>query len=603
MKHPTLKTITMTASLCWSLTSMAAPTLIQHVRVFDGERMLPARSVMIDDGKIVDPDYRGHAPASATLIDGTGRTLLPGLIDAHVHAYRYFDLPLLFGVTTQVDMFTSVSAMQEMSRKMRTGANHGQADLFSAGTLATAPGGHGTEYGMAIPTLSTPAEAQAFVDARIAEGSHFIKIVIEHGQPGHAMASLDSATVKALIDAAHRRGKLAVVHISTLADARAALQAGADGLAHLFLGRAISPDELAGFVTLVKAHKVFVVPTLTVLESMAGMRSDDVLSDASFTALLDREQSAPLKASFNPVPSPSMLTTPMAVTAALQRAGVRVLAGTDAGNVGTQYGISLHHELAALVHAGLTPLQALAAATSAPAQAFRLGQRGRIARGYQADLLLVEGDPGTDIGATRRIVEVWKNGEPASSLRARRIAQLRDAASAKATPLALPADGRISDFTAARLGSPFGLGWGPSDDTIMGGKSKALLALVDGGPDAQQALEVDATVAAGFAYPWAGLIFVPGAQPMQPADLSAARVLRFKVRGDGQPYQVTMLSAGLTIPVNMPFAAGASWQEVALPLASFGGIDPHAVTMISFNAGPAPGHYQFQIADVRLAGQ
>ena len=207
MKRSTLKTITLAATLCWSLTSMAAPTLIQHVRVFDGERMLPARSVLIDAGQIVDADYRGKAPANATLIDGAGRTLLPGLIDAHVHAYRHFDLPLLFGVTTQVDMFTSVNAMQDMTRKMRTGANHGQADLYSAGTLATAPGGHGTEYGMAIPTLSTPAEAQGFIDARIAEGSHFIKIVMERGQPGHALASLDIATVTALIKAAHRRGR------------------------------------------------------------------------------------------------------------------------------------------------------------------------------------------------------------------------------------------------------------------------------------------------------------------------------------------------------------------------------------------------------------
>ncbi len=603
MKQNRYRTLAIGATLCWSALATAAPTIVQNVRVFDGERMLPVRSVLIDGGKIVDADFRGKAPAGATLIDGTGRTLLPGLIDAHVHAFRHFELPLLFGVTTQVDMFTGVAAMQDVSRKMQAGANHGQSDLFSAGTLATAPGGHGTGYGMTIPTLSTPAQAQAFVDARIAEGSHFIKIVMEDGQPGHAMPSLDSATVTALINAAHRRGKLAVVHISTLAHARAALQAGADGLVHLFTGSAIDAAELAQFVKLAKARKAFVIPTFSVLESMAGIKAADVLGDAGLMALLDKEQKAPLNGSFSPVVNPALLTAPLAVSAALHRAGVPVLAGTDAGNTGTQYGISMHHELATLVKAGLTPVQALAAATSRPAQAFRLGRRGRIAAGYKADLLLVEGDPSADIARTRRIVDVWKDGESANGLRARQLARVKDAEAAAGAPLALPADGRISHFSAARLASPIGMGWVATDDAVMGGKSTAVLKLVEGGPHGQQALEVDAHVRSGFAYPWAGLVFMPGKQMMQPADLSAARVLRFRVRGDGKPYQVGMLSAGLHIPVNVGFSAGQAWQEVVMPLSGFSGIDPHAVTMITFNAGPALGQYRFQIADVRLTAQ
>jgi hypothetical protein len=93
---------------------------------------------------------------------------------------------------------------------------------------------------------------------------------------------------------------------------------------------------------------------------------------------------------------------------------------------------------------------------------------------------------------------------------------------------------------------------------------------------------------------------MPGAQPMQPADLSAARTLRFKVRGDGQQYQLSIMSKGVQIPVNVPFTATSEWDEVSVPLAAFKGIDPALIVMIGFNAGPKPGSYVFQIADVRL---
>lgn len=181
MKTTMFKTLLLAGAFGCSMGALAAATLVQDVRMFDGERMHASRSVLFDKGMIVDADFRGAAPAGATIVSGAGRTLLPGLIDAHVHAYRYLELPLLFGVTTEVDMFTGVQLMQEVTRKMMAGQNHQQADLFSAGTLATVPGGHGTEFGMQIPTLTTPAQAQDFVDARIAEGSHFIKIVMEPG--------------------------------------------------------------------------------------------------------------------------------------------------------------------------------------------------------------------------------------------------------------------------------------------------------------------------------------------------------------------------------------------------------------------------------------
>ena len=180
---------------------------------------------------------------------------------------------------------------------MASGANHHQADMFSAGTLVTAAGGHGTQFGMPIPTISGAADAQAFVDARIAEGSHFIKVVLEEGHGERRLNSLDAATVKAVIEAAHRRGKLAVVHVSTLAHARAALEAGADGLVHLFPGSAIPARDAEAFARLARDKGAFVIPTFSVLESVAGMRPAALLADPAFAGMLDKGQQGPLKTS------------------------------------------------------------------------------------------------------------------------------------------------------------------------------------------------------------------------------------------------------------------------------------------------------------------
>lgn len=603
MSTPVLKAVLAAAGLTLSTMALAAATLVQDVRVFDGKAAHERRSVLFDGAVIVDANFKGTPPPGARIVSGAGRTLLPGLIDAHTHAFRQLDLPPLFGVTTQIDMFTAVPLMQEVKRSMASRQNAGRADLFSAGVLATAPNGHGTQYGVPIPTLSSPGQAQAFVDARIAEGSDFIKIVLEAGGHGTSkMNSLDIATATALIEAAHRRGKLAVVHVSNEADARAALEAGADGLVHLFLGASPTTADVDSLARLAKRKGAFIIPTFTVLESMAGVRGDDLLLDAGLAALVDRDDAATLKARYGDSARPQLLAMPKAVTAALVKAGVPVLAGTDAGNAGTLYGISMHREMAALVEAGLSPVAALGAATGAPAAAFKLDRRGCVARGCKADLLLVEGDPTRDIKATRHIVEVWKDGQSVAALRDAKRQQVAQQNSGGARQV-LPADGRISQFSTARLGSPFGSGWMPSTDAFAGGKSTVKLDVLPALPDGQVPLAVQATVAPGLPFAWSSVAFMPGARPMQAVDLSAAKVLRFKVRGDGKTYQVMLMGAGNQRPSMAPFVAGPEWQEISMPLTAFAGIDPAAVAMLGFGAGPQPGDYRFELADVRLLAQ
>ena len=214
----------------------AQPTFIQNARVFDGVRMLPRANVLIVDDKIQAAGRDLTPPAGAHIIDAAGKCLLPGLIDAHTHIQSPEDLKtaLAFGVTTYLDMFTLHTMAAAMRAEQHAGKGLDRADLRSAGTLVTAPGGHGTEYGVPIPTLAGPKDAQAFVDARIAEGSDYIKLVKDDGSAfGFHRPTLDRETLAAAIAAAHLRKKPAIVHIATLQDARDALESGADGIAHI----------------------------------------------------------------------------------------------------------------------------------------------------------------------------------------------------------------------------------------------------------------------------------------------------------------------------------------------------------------------------------
>jgi imidazolonepropionase-like amidohydrolase len=386
--------------------------VVRDVRLFDGDRVSEHRSVVVRDGVIVRiGDATLSAPPGAQVIAGRGRTLLPGLIDAHVHlsdsAEADLRQSLALGVTTDLDMWNG-GARFERIETLRAADAPDVADVRTAGTGATAPGGHPTQMGGgSFPTIDDPADAQAFVDARIAEGSDYIKIIYDDlSSIGRHQPMLDKRTLKAVVDAAHARGKLAVVHILSEWQAKDAIEAGADGLAHLFTGATVSPD----LATLAASHHVFVTPTLTVLFSDCGQPSGPRIANDSLLRPYIRPGMRKQAAMAFPPTKGSRCEGTKEAVRQLVRAGVPVLTGTDAPSPGQSYGASVHGEMELLVGTGLTPVQALTAATSAPARAFRLTDRGVIAAGKRADLVLVDGDPTRDITATRRIVSVWKRG-------------------------------------------------------------------------------------------------------------------------------------------------------------------------------------------------
>lgn len=571
--------------------------VIRNVRVFDGARVLQNAQVLVLDGRVRAVGAKLKVPKGATSVDGSGKTVLPGLIDAHTHSWGdAMRDALRYGVTAELDMMGDWNRLPAMKSKRESLARSDEADLWSAGAAVTAPGGHGTQYGMKVPTLAADGDAAAFVAGRIGEGSDYIKLIIEDmsaHSATHRIPTITAAQAMAAIAAAHRADRLAVTHVSRLRDGKAAIDGGTDGLVHMFG----EPGDSA-FVASVKKRKAFVIPTLSVLATIARTGEGRALGeDARLKPWLAGAQIDSLKATFGTGdPKPTILADAIANVRALHAAGVDILAGTDAGNPGTAHGASMHGELELLVRAGMTPIEALAAATSVPARRFKLADRGRIAPGARADLLLVDGDPTRDILATRAIVSVWKNGYAVART------QPQTAAAApvgEAIPVATLVDDFEGDAQTGAMGllpAKLGAGWMQTTDQMAGGASVVILKRDAG------ALAVSGEIKPGFAFPWSGAMFFPAAQAMQPADLSARKALVFRVRGDGRTYSAMLFSGAQvqSMPSIRPFVAGPEWSEIRIPLDGFTGADLSRVRGFAFTAGQPQGAFAFQIDDVEL---
>jgi len=392
---------------------------IENVLLFDGERVHENTSVLLDGGRITAVGAAG-ADADAEVIDGTGRTLLPGLIDAHTHVFGSISnlaLALAYGVTTELDMFSFPPELTAMLTEIAAD-DDGLADLRTAGSLVSAPGGHPAVTMSDLPTLAGPADAAAFVAARQAEGSHFIKIMLDDGRhQGLTLPMVDTATATAVAEAARAAGLRSIAHTCDLASVREVLDAGIDAFTHVPL-EAPMPAEL---VAAVAAGGTFVIPTLAMMQASSDPAAGRTLGqDPRIAAFLPEEAADAIRSGDDGLAVTIAaggydFAHALASTRALHQAGVPILAGTDANNAPGRacpivHGAALHRELELLVAAGMTAVEALAAATSGPADHFGLDDRGRIAPGLRADLLLVDGDATRDITATRAIHQVWRRG-------------------------------------------------------------------------------------------------------------------------------------------------------------------------------------------------
>jgi len=567
--------------------------VVRNARVFDGEQGIGVATVVVREGLVESVGADVAVPDGLPVVDGTGKTLLPGLIDAHVHAWGDARRDAArFGVTTAFDMHGMADRLPQLREQRESLADTGQADLWAAGYAITAPGGHGTQYGFPVPAIDVHTDIQAFVGERLGEGADFIKLIVEDmsAYPGAPpLPTLAPEQVSAVIEAAHAGGRLAVVHASTLGDARHAIEAGADGLVHVFADQPADP----AFIDAALANDAFVVPTLAVIASLSGTGEGARLAeDPRLATALGGEQRAALGTVIPGVGRNDRIERAIASVRAMHAAGVPILAGSDAPNPGTAHGVTMHGELALLVRAGLSPAQALAAATALPARHFGITDRGRIAPGMRADLLLVEGDPLEDITATRAIIGVWKNGYGIE----------RDPMAGVPPAQAAPADTLVSDFDGSTPSAAFG-SWQPTTDQMAGGKSTVSHRLIEGGAGGSAgALAVAGEIRPGFPFPWAGMMYYPGAGPMQPVDLSGREALVFQVRGDGRSYNA-MLFSGPSVqgmPATLAFQAGPEWTQVRLALSDFPGADLSLVRGIAFTAGQPAGEFEFVLDQVEL---
>ena len=393
-------------------------TAITNARVFDGEHIIDTQTVVIDGAHI--SAVGGTVPDGASIIDAHGATLMPGLIDSHVHTdFDGVHDALLFGVTTELEMMGHWSSKERKEIAERDDI----ADLRSPGMGITPPGGHPTQYMKSsnnlliklfyrFPFVSTPDEAIKFVDKQVAKGSDYIKIFIEDGSavgfPGLRVTS--NETLLAAVKEAHRLGKMAIAHVTTVEGGQKAISAGVDWCAHLFFDRLPTPE----LVTAIASSGSFVTPTLVTLSTAFGNSAAALAADKRVSSRLSKKWIDSLSKSMNVYPQ-GRIKDAYATVMALHKAGVDILAGSDVSEPipslgGLAHGASLHHELQLLVEAGLTPIEALRAATSTPARRFGLTDRGRIVPGTRADLLLIDGDPMTNITDTLSIRHIWRRG-------------------------------------------------------------------------------------------------------------------------------------------------------------------------------------------------
>lgn len=381
---------------------------ITNIRLFDGE-------TVVDDATVVTSCTTIRAVArgsesiellsDAITIGGEGRTLLPGLIDTHTHTWSVpmLERPLDFGVTTVMGMgSTNPTFASTMRTEREIGPARDRADLYAAVLWVTAPGSHGTQWAE-VPTLEEPEDARAFVAARLNDGADYIKLIYDNFKMFDAdIPTLKKETMEAVVEAAHAQGVIAVVHSRDVEAWADVVNAGVDGIVHLPV------DEVPGVELLqqIKDAGIWVSGNLSLTRPLG----EALIDDPSIGPMLresEKENLLNFRANYREGGDRVALDT----ARALRAKGITFLPGSDAPNGGTTFGATMHRDLEEMVEIGFTPIEALKAATSDAAEAFELSDRGRIAVGLQADLILVEGAPDKNIKDTRNIVAVIKGGK------------------------------------------------------------------------------------------------------------------------------------------------------------------------------------------------
>ena len=429
--------------------------LIRGARIVVGDgKVIENGSVLVRGGKIAEV-YAGEGPDPKTLkaetVEAAGKTILPGLIDVHVHlggpggvypdmtkydAEKSMQHALAAYLYSGVTTVRSVGDVLDSVLKLRSTVSSGEilgSDLQTCGPLFTAAGGHGTEYFKNLPAGARASlekqftriptssdEARQQVDELKKQGVDCIKAILEAGAGSRVYNRLDTGLFDAVAQQAHADSLPLAVHTGDARDVADAVQAQANSIEHGSFRERI-PDAL--FEQMAK-QGTFYDPTLSVGEAFkdfAAGKTDllkrSLVQQVGPPELLRGTEEALGSADTEPMRR-ALAQYPIDMAIAidnLKRAyehGVLLVTGSDAGNFLVIHGPTVQHELQLWVQAGIPPAMALQAATFNGARLLRADNRiGSIRSGNDADLLVVDGNPLDDIGATERISLVVFKGE------------------------------------------------------------------------------------------------------------------------------------------------------------------------------------------------
>jgi imidazolonepropionase-like amidohydrolase len=433
------------ALLAIAVPAMAETTVLNNVTVIDGTGAAPQpnSAIVMTDGKIVwvGPVSALKTPAGATVKDLSGKFVMPGIIDSHVHIGMMHDVTqdekyetpenvqadlkqyAAYGVTSVQVLGTDKDFVLDMRNQQRK-SRPSMARIFSAGQGSVIKGGYGGLVGVTNP-ISTPEEGRKLVDEQAAKGVDFIKLWVDDERKTIPV-KMPPAVSAAIIDEAHKKNLRAVAHIFYLADAKELIREGINGFAHMVRDQPVD-DEL---LNMMKAKNVWMVSATLSREMAYSLAIMPWLNDPFFTrgvtpgtliALksMDREKAVVMGPTrFPGLPYEKKVFFDMDRTLiqalenyqAMVNAGVETGMGTDSGPNGRFPGFNAHEEMQLEVAAGRSPLDAIKSATSDNARWLGDNNIGSIAAGKWADLLVLDKDPVADIHNTETIDSVYIAG-------------------------------------------------------------------------------------------------------------------------------------------------------------------------------------------------
>jgi imidazolonepropionase-like amidohydrolase len=364
-----------------------------------GAAPIERATVIVRGGRIeaAGPADTTRVPQGVPSIDVAGKTILPGLWDMHAHAglAEWGPVYLASGVTTARDMGGEFDVVTALRDAWRDGTALGPRLLLAG--LVDGPGP--ASFGHV--TAANPDEGRAVVRKYKDAGFQQMKLY----------SLLDKPTVGAVIDAAHAAGMTVTGHIPTGLTMREVVEMGMDHIAHLTVRDAPGSEALRETIAFLKAHGTVIDPTLSWNELLGRSAATPIESfQPGF-----RHAAAPLQrliagangGSVTPEQARDRLSRSLQIVKALHDAGIPIVAGTDKGVPG----VSVAREIELYVQAGLTPIDAIRAATAVPARVMGLVRdSGTIAPGLRADLIVVDGNPLERIGDIRNVRLVAANG-------------------------------------------------------------------------------------------------------------------------------------------------------------------------------------------------